>query len=270
MNTTKNTSKSSAINSLKTRATLTCSLMSLVAALGSGCVAETAIDPVIDDEQEVDPVDDNDRTVTLTWRVDGDLPEGGRGPIAGAEVCLLELGSPVCGTTDAQGELTIENVPIGEPYGVRTSLDGYLSDMFFAYTPYQDADGFSTLVLDTVAEDVADTVGLTWPDPGNGVIAIRAMDMLGRPIPGIAPVLSPSSDAQFFFFDENGRVDPALEETTEQGGGFVGGLPPGDYEVTFPGCEAVLLGWQGDASNIGRTVVEPHTITRIDVLCPMP
>lgn len=207
-----------------------------------------------------------DLTVTVTYTITEFVPGDGGPAIEGAEICILEPADVGCATTDADGVASFVGLTPGDAFYGRVIASGFLTSFAHGYVADEDAGLGLTLPSDAIAQAFADSVMIMWPDPQNGVIAFNAFNAEGSGKPGVQVSLSPSSGEGPFYTSDAGLPDAMLTET--QGPlGFFTGVAPGDYEVTFPGCE-ITGGWRAGADGVATTESVADGLATVSATCP--
>ena len=216
-------------------------------------------------DDAVDPAE-TPAAISATFHINEFVPGGGGAAIEASEVCLLDIDAGGCADTDAEGAAMFENVAPGEKFAARFTTAGFVTTLLHSYLPEEDADYAVAIASDAIAQAFADSVMITWPDAQNGVVAFNTFDAEGNAKTGVELSISSGSGEGPFYTTAAGLPDVALTATEGQLGFFTS-LPPGEYEVTAPGCE-VTTGWEGSASDAATVVVEANTLSNVGFVCP--
>lgn len=187
-------------------------------------------------------------------------PQGLGDRVADVDACITQGADEACEVTDGGGQVAFE-VVAGEPLKFSANKHDYMTSIVHMIAPAFDTVFDANLVHENTSAALSALVGVDFPWVDTGVLSV-----LGAP--GVTFSVLPDAGTAPIYFDADGIPDPALDAMTSQGSGFVGELPPGEYEVTLSGCSGIAVGLPADAPNAARTFVEADALTFLGGDCP--
>ncbi|MFO0570129.1 MAG: hypothetical protein U0263_31085 [Polyangiaceae bacterium] len=174
-----------------------------------------------------------------------------RPPVAGVEVCALDLPSVPCATTDATGAYSLHAVPANYQGALTFSKAGYLTGIAPGMTETEDLVADTSVAPEALAKTFAGLAGFAWPLGERGVLGIDVLDELGNPIEGAT--VTPLGDGFDgpVYASAAGLPAKELTQTSSIGAAFAV-FPAGKatITVTHP-SRTCTLGWRGWPSTTG-------------------
>lgn len=180
--------------------------------------------------------------------------------LADVELCEAGLATN-CETTTAAGTATIV-LPGRSESAVVFRHDGHVRTLFPVYA-VADRRVDVEIPPDAITSAFAAALGIEWPAPERGVMAIRAA---GAP-PGSSVMLDPTSGEGPFYTADNTLPDPTRTTFSSSGLALATGLSPGTYEVGVEGCSREN-GWAAARGGALRAPIEADSVTIVLLSCP--
>jgi hypothetical protein len=180
------------------------------------------------------------------------------GPVAGAQVCILDADPADCVATDADGLFAFD-LPANTDVALQVMADEYQSALRFIETGDTDKVGnwLSAKVADIDAILSADDT-LDW-DREKGAVAIFV------DLDGVKASLEPAS-GDLFYLSEAGEV-VRDDGTGSPGPSFIDiiNVEPGEYELSLDndGGTCFHKGWTTDRDNVQRLIVRADHLTSL-------
>jgi hypothetical protein len=200
--------------------------------------------------------------VSVTWQIVAQVPAvgtgesdgGARTPISGVKVCIYQMASIPCATTDGSGTFTLTGVPAKGNFVLVADKEGYRSIASPIVTAGLNLNGLSSplaMALATAPDPGIDG-GVDWT--GKGQIQFFALgpgaifpDGGPEGVPGATVTLSPESGVSLFLTDQN-TFDFAATKLVDVAG-VAYDVTPGTYTLTFDApdndCEAIAAPFAG-------------------------
>lgn len=223
---------------------------------------------------------DGGGTITVSGTITEFSASGTGAPIAGVQVCLKDLTTPACVTTDASGKYTMAGVPANFEGVALLTKTGYVNLAVVGTTGTTDETVNAVLPTTALAQTYAGLAGFAWPLAGKSIVEFAVLEQVasdagadaGTVAAGVAGAtvsLTPTAGTGPVYASAAGLPDKTLTATSTQGGGAFGDLPPADYtlKVTAPSgktCTRVAKsGWAASSPDsvklpaIADTVVYP-------------
>jgi hypothetical protein len=230
-------------------------------------------------------------TVSLSWQIATQVPALGAGepdaasdagapPVSGAKVCIYQMATIPCATTDATGHFTLTGLPLGSQLLMTVDKAGYRSVAEPIVTPGADA-GVAEIAVTTGAigmalvSDAAPPVGaaIDWTTTGQiqffalGTGAITGVGPVGAP--GTTVTMAPMSGVGPAFLTADNTFDASATTLIDVVGAFYN-VAPGSYTLTMNGpgvdCEPITApvtayGYPGAAHQVTLPVIAGYTTT---------
>jgi hypothetical protein len=206
-------------------------------------------------------------TVTLHGRV---VAEGG-GPIADAEVCVLDRRS--CTRSDASGGFALAVAAHAE-LALAIVAPAFVRRLVAVATTGHDVDTLGVdLLPDAVVRARYVAMGAAYPDEARGFIYATARPLSGDAtgLAGVAITIAPSSGVGPSFLSAAGDVDPTLHETSTDSSALFAAVAPGEVTLTMGTTGAACVpnygGWPSGVGSV-RVPVAAGYETRVSMRCP--
>jgi Carboxypeptidase regulatory-like domain len=212
--------------------------------------------------------------VSVTWQILAQVPSLGMGmvdaaaepPISGVKVCVYQMASIPCATTDDSGSFTLTGVPAIGNFVLVAEKDGYRSIAAPITTAGLNLNGLQSPLKMPVATGFVPAIdgGIDWTNKAQiQLFALGPSAILpdgGPPgVPGATVTLSPMSGVGPLFLTDQNTFDFAATTLVDVAGA-VYDVEPGTYTLTFDAqyndCEAISVPLVGFGYSAG-----PHEIT---------
>lgn len=217
----------------------------------------------------------NEEVAVLTLLMDQALLQ----PVVGATVCLnVEEGA--CTTSDGDGKVNLQGVPINSEVTVRISgLEKYNPWLLTATTAEENlslgsqdtkAPGVllsSTGLIDAVAAEAGVAI-----DEKLGIIKVKAVGLQGSSegVKGLQTSLASGQGVGPIYINEEGSPDSAESATSSYGVAYWVNVPPGTKNLSFKTnltCSQAGGAWDGSSAGIFDIPVEAGATTLTTVVC---
>lgn len=222
-----------------------------------------------------------------TVRVEGDYFDyfRGRVPVVGGSVCVIDPDTPLCATTDADGNWALDGVPAPANRELRYEADGYFTAYRFLRTASRN------LMLYSFAFASDDLVGVLSGalevelDPLLGVVVIEATEsrvtsLSHQDLAGVtARLRSVATGGEIHpvgvYANDMEILVRGLDETTSAGWGAFVNVQPGEYLVTFTHATRTCvahpeIAWPAEPGTNAtvRIAVHSNATAHATALCP--
>lgn len=198
-------------------------------------------------------------------------------PVAGIEVCPLELAGVECETTDEAGQWKMPGLPLSTNVALSAVHPDFTPTVFPQNTSLDWYAWFKVAVPPFVLDTHAGRLGLEL-DPERGHLLFLTweglnIDGIDTPnVPGVTAQLQ-GGDGSVFYGDALGFASSSATSTSGSGAGGALNLEPGLARIRFESeagiCDEPMFHWQMDADGFIPFPVEAGFVTAVDVQCPV-
>lgn len=172
---------------------------------------------------------------------------GGSG-IPEVQVCLLE-DQTLCSVTDDDGHYELAAVPASQELSLLLDGAELVGGVLpFVSGPQDTAVAKVSLLAPAIIEGQFAALERSWTS-GTGLLAFsvsNGIDGDGINIPGVVAAMTPASGEGPFYSNSLGLPGQDLASTSDNGGGVLINISPGDYTLSYEnlpeGCDR-LIGW---------------------------
>ena len=266
-----------------------------VATLETGCSSTTATG-VPAPEAGAETSEAAAQGLSLKWLVlldprqagtgngDGGVSDAGLPGVSGAKVCVYQMASIPCTTTDANGAFTLAGLPPLADLAITFDKDGYRPIAQAIETASIDMDGTANPLYMGRTSDPDPPIGATVDWANKGQVAFFALGQnaitgdggtayIGDP--GATVMITPMSGTGPLFLRDDNTFDTSSKTLVDLQG-WAYNLDPGNYTMTLGDpnndCEPISYGfggwgYPGGPHQVNFPIIKGYTTSLVGELC---